>query len=467
MMVKKRDYIIKPIAGILLVAAIIAGAFVLFTTLALNKNKDFDGEGASATGEVREISDAFFVFNAKKINVAYPVDGETVNADLMTRNSDIKTGSQVELYYNKRVHNAAINEETAEIYRSSLLPIMYIAGGGFVIMQLLRWLLWVIENGKKGIKQNNRDVKRDKSQSKYDRYLKKNPDFWMERYEAMKDRKDAYLTTSLKKRKKLVSMAGDKRDLYCAAYYDLMILQFGSMCDGISAYESGKESLKYPKEFKKISDNLEGGLGYNMYAKSMMITASLSPDREEAARLSNEVIRDNKDQYHITVAKEMLQMMEEFPKWSDFQWNFAHHYYSRTNPELDRGEYSEGCAILMTILEREGQPGYDLSEEEYVNILDDCLMLSLKHFLLLLYTGYNSFLNNRTVPLSELSFILQRPLKKLLEFLPDCEEKRFREIFKSDLREYAEHEKEFKDAVPEYQKACKMLGLPTGEEKDS
>ena len=453
------DRILSLISVVLFVAAVISGLILLLYTATLHRVQDLSGEGAFAVGKVQSVEDAFFIFDAKKLNVSFEADGyyNDTTVKLMTKDKTIQPGDEVELYYNTRVPESAMNEETLAIYHSSLLTIVYIAGGALVLMILIQCLIWLIRNGKS--RSHKRTRQKEASQRKYNRYMKKDPEFWMERYNAMKNRSEAYLMTSLKRRKRLVTLAGDKRHLYCAAYYDLMILYFGSCCDGVNACECGRESLKYPKEFKKLSDDLEAGLGYNMYYKSMVVTATLTDNREEAKELCNEVIKNSKDKEQIKVAKDLLSLMEKFPRWSEFQRNNALNYYSRTNPELDKGAYSEGCAILMTILSREGQPGYDLSEEEYVSILDDWLMLGLKQFATLRTTGYNSFLNRRYIPNEQLIFLVKKPLEVLLEFLPDCQEKRFREIFKSDLKEYEMLADVFKGCLPEYEKARKELGM--------
>ena len=151
----------------------------------------------------------------------------------------------------------------------------------------------------------------------------------------------------------------------------------------------------------------------------------------------------------------MLALLEQFPRWIDFQKNYAGIFYSRSSAAQDRGDYSPACALLGLILSREGERGYDLSEDDYVNLLDDYLMVSLRYFTRI----SDKLLKNGGAPDREILFLVRKPLQVLIDFLPDCQEKRYRDLLKSVMKEYSVYGPAFEMFLPEYQQACGMLGM--------
>lgn len=446
------------IANMLTAAVVIPLAFIAIyygTMVFIYHQVTASDQGAAAEGRVESVMEPFFFFaGSKKIEVSFQADGSRYYTYFLTKNDGIKKGDTVLLYYNKIDPDTAISDETYEIKKSGLLLPIYILSAAAGLIIIIRVIVWIAEKGPQKQREADREAKEAGKYKRIDKEVKKHASFWTAYYDILKTGyQSGALSSTMRRKEDLIILSGDNPAYLCLAHHSQMTGYFSECCDGVKAYYHGKKSLAYPKEYKKLSRKLEPGLHYSCYEESLAVTAVLSPDREEALELFSKIVKLKSDSRFCEIAKRSLDDIMKFSRWCDFQKNYAAQYYSRVSAEKDSGDYSPACAILSMILEREGGTGYDLTEEEYVNILDDLLMLSLKYFAI----RCEAVLERRLSPKEELLFIVQKPLEILVSFLPDCQEKRYRDIFKSIMKEYEVYESVFKECLSEYSAAQKAL----------
>ena len=469
------------------IALLIAcGVMLMIINMSNNnvKNKD---NGASATGTVSEVKKGqTFFLESYELVVDYTAEnGKDYTVHLLTESPDVKKGDSFTFNYVKATPEMALTDEMVEIQNKSygqLLMILGIVLGGLIVIDIILAVIWRAQQKKREEDRRQRETfnsyvdmlakqfeaggssaqskpspQTSSSRSPEEKAMEmmdKHPGFWEDFYRSLQLKKECKFTSALRIR--LYSMDEVKSDApYLAlAQHNMMALQCFQCCEGEKAYQNGKLSLENEIAYRELSDTIAPALGYNVYDESLVYTAMLAKNRDEARELLQKAVNRGKPQT-ADHAREMLGMMEKFPKWVDYQKNYAANYYSRVNAQMDKGQYSPACALLGLILSREGQKGYDLAEEEYVSLLDDYLMVSLRYF----STCADILLRNGGLPDEELLFIVRKPLKALLDFLPDCEEKRYKEIFKTDLKEYSVYAPKFDECLPEYGKACKALGM--------
>ena len=446
----------KPGCGLTFVMVIIPllvvlsyGITMLSATGMYNSLKNGD-TAVTATVEQNK-GPSFWIKEADTVSVRYEVDGEEYHADILTESGTTDAGDTMTVYYNPNWKSSAVTDTHYEFliktYRTGLI-VSAIVFGALLLLRIIIGAVAMKRADNSGGSTHN-------VTNNYNRLTGEEQDFWSLFFQSLEYKKQGRLASALEARESGLRMMEDRHDYYCMAQHNLLVLQCYHCCDGVSAYKSGKESLRYKDEFRELSDRMSPMLKYSSYDESLVYTAMLAKSREEAGELLREAVNRNAYRTAVQHAKEMLAMMEKFPKWLDYQRNYAANFYSRHSAQYDKGDYSPACAILQVILSREGEKGYDMTEEQYVDILDDYLMNSLRYFTL----RSGVLIQNGGSPDRELLFIVKKPLKVLIDFLPDCEKKRFKDIFRSVMKEYEHYDVPFKQYLPEYEKARKLLKM--------
>ena len=440
--------------GLSAIAFIFVCIFAIALFLTYYQHNSIRQSDAYTDAIVSGVKSADFIYSySDRITLDYKVDGKDYQISQEVKAGSVNEGDTISLYYNPDKPQSA---ESEEIYEYDKWVFRY----GLVCSVIIWGILFVFRLIGSAIGKHISDDDIDSSSSSFTSagVMQTNNDeerFWNLYSESLLYKNHAWLTSALKAREKGLRLMENRHDYYCMAQHNLMVLQYYHRCDGVAAYESGKNSLRYKDEYRALSDKMIPRLGYSAYDESLLYTATLAKNREEAMELFEEVVRRNTNPTAVQQSKEMLSLMDEIPRWSEYQKNFAHNFYSRHTPQEDKGDYSPACALLGLILSREGEKGYDLSQEEYVDMLDDYLIVSLKYFTL----RSDVLLRSGGTPDQELLFIVKKPLKMLIDFLPDCEEERFRNIFRSVMSEYKTYDHPFRKYLPEYEKALSALGM--------
>lgn len=432
------------LAGVL-VLLLVAVAIMAITRISMYSTLKTLGGTVPAT--VEKVSGNILYPGADSAIISYEVNGKEYKAVVLAESGSVSPGDTLSVYYNQKFPQSVIGDEDYAIRMRTDRIYLIVAGSLLALVLILKAVFGKLASNasiggprdKQAYEENDADVMA----------------FWDLFDQSQTYKFSAKLKSALKKREQGFERVKDRHDYSCMAYHNLLVLRCFHCCEGVQAYLDGVNSLKYKEEYRELSDRLRPNLRFSCYDESLVYTAMLAKNRNEAKELLGEVMERHAYKPAMKHAKEMLGMMDKFPRWVDYQKNYAANFYSRNNAKADRGDYSPACALLQLILFREGEKGYDLTEEEYVNLLDDYLMLSLKYFTL----RSNVLIKNNGSPDNELLFIVQKPLKVLIDFLPDCEESRFRDIFRSVMKEYAAYDAPFSTYLPEYEQACKLLGV--------
>lgn len=359
---------------------------------------------------------------------AYEVDGNTFTVTLAT---DLEPGDRITVYYNPKhpsFANAGANGNDIGFFKSlhekgqSLLP-YYWCAAGFALLGLL------LPRAKGAADRHKRNAAASEIKG-----IQENPVYWERFYNSMHCKQQGMLVSALAYRQGNLSHTEGTADsgYRGLAAHDIMILELFQCADGKNAYLHGKASLEDPA-FANLANTLEKQLHYNTYHEALMFTAMLACSYEEAEKMlmQAELCCNKKLDKEIATRR---NYRKDCPRWFDFQRAMSFNYYSRTNEASDKGDYSPACALLQIILQRAEEPGYDVSYEEYLDALDDYLVLSFKYFARMVGVILQNGGGDEAAE-HELLFLLTEPLKILSGFLPDCRAQD-KQLLKNDLEPY-------------------------------
>ena len=240
--------------------------------------------------------------------------------------------------------------------------------------------------------------------------------FWQLYVESLHFKDQGKLKSALEKRE-------EARAKYCPnpgyegmACHNLAILTMYHLGMGQAAAKYARESLAFGDDYYRCSkehmDELRFGAHLESLQTAMMTAASYDEALEygqQGAELYGGIFE--------TKIKEMNEFQAEYPRYSDYQRQTSLLYYSRVSAELDQGDYAPAMSLLQLLLDRAEEPAYDLSYEEYVDILDDYGTISVMY----LMKKARVLGGTREDFAKELAFIADEPLHRLAAFLPDCE----------------------------------------------
>lgn len=429
-----------PLTLLLIVMALTA----FYTTVTIGMFDTIRSAGTTTTAEAVKVSGTILYNNADAVKVTYDFNGKTYKGKILAEKGSVKEGDKLTVYCSKKTPRACCTDDMIEI-ESRTVRIYYMIFG---ILLVLRIIVGITSRARSHRSEKMMESFNDSADPVWN-------DFFQSFLQSLQFKNVAMLSSALRERERALDMVRGHRDYESLAYHNLQVLKFMHCCDGIGAYADGKKSLEYKTEYRELSDRKEPVLRYSSYEESLIYTAMLAKSHDEARELLKEVVERNKVRTAVKQAKEMLESMEKTPRWFDFQRGCTTVFYSRHSAAEDKGDYSPACAMLQLMLSRADDRGYDLTEEEYVDMLDDYLVVALKYFTL----RSNVLLQNGGAPEGELMFIVRNPLRVLIDFLPDCEEKRFKDVFRSVLREYETYDQPFSMFVSEYEQARKALDM--------
>lgn len=387
--------------------------------------------------------------------VEYEGGGKTCKVSVK---GDYTSGDIITLMYpSSAPENASLPEDVARIYDtvamlyssiSKLLPYMLVFG----VISLI--VLRVDNRNSKAMEQ----------------MIKKEPEYWKHFYESMLHIRSGELSSAREMRERNISSSYDMPGYDGLSEHDMMTLMLFHCANGEEAYRHGMKALEEP-EFEKLAAKLRKANIRSLtaaskkdrraaeelkkmpetdgYQETLMLTAMLANSYEEAETLLARAEKSQNQRLDAEIAKRR-QYRKDYPRWFNFQRAMSFNYYSRTSEDKDAGDYGPACSMLRMMLERAEQPGYDLSYDEYLDLMDDYLLVSYKYYDRMQKTfraaaweqaRTNPIMRNqervRALLERELSFILSTPISLLKAFVPDLKPQD-RKLIINDLEPYKE-----------------------------
>ncbi len=228
----------------------------------------------------------------------------------------------------------------------------------------------------------------------------------------------ASLASALRMRQNATESVQDSPALYCLGKHHEMILEYNHLGHGVEARKSALESLKHEEDFKGISQLVCSNLACDYYAESLQYMSVFSGSYEESlhylARLQEQFPSDaNRLGY-----EEIKKLQAQSSRWYIAHRAILSTFYSRVSAEQDKGSYAAGLSIIDVILSNTQKSGYMLDYEEYVDLLDDMCVLSIK--LLMQKNQCRPKVRSMDDDANELGPILLKPIAYLSDFIPDC-----------------------------------------------
>lgn len=104
-------------------------------------------------------------------------------------------------------------------------------------------------------------------------------------------------------------------------------------------------------------------------------------------------------------------------RWGEYQFSRSQLHFSRESAEKDKGDYAPGMAYLQLIIDRAEDPAYELSYEEFEDVLDTYGFITVQYML----TKSMATQMSPDEFSRELAFLADAPLQRIAEFLPDCQ----------------------------------------------
>ena len=200
------------------------------------------------------------------------------------------------------------------------------------------------------------------------------------------------------------------------ACHNIAILAMYHLGKGQIAAKYARESLDCGEDYIRCSKEHLAELQFGAHLESLQTAAMTVSSYDEAL----DYVRQGEQLYggiFETKRKEIEDFRREYPRFADYQRQTSLLYYSRVSQELDQGDYAPAMSLLQLMLDRAEEPAYDLSYEEYVDILDDYGTISVMY----LMKKARVLGGAPELFAQELAFIADEPLNHLADFMPDCE----------------------------------------------
>lgn len=240
--------------------------------------------------------------------------------------------------------------------------------------------------------------------------------FWQLYAESLYGKDHGALKSALFKRQDACMNYAINRGYQGMGYHNLAILAMYHLGQGQAAAKFARESLNYGEEYYRCSQEHLAQLQFDAYLESLQTAMMTSASYDEALDYAKQGAKLYGGIF-TTKIKEMEDFRREYPRYADYQRQTSLLYYSRVSAELDQGDYAPAMSLLQLILDRAEEPAYDLSYEEFVDILDDYGTITAMYLMKkarLLGASEEEFAR-------ELAFIADGPLERIAKFLPDCE----------------------------------------------
>lgn len=196
--------------------------------------------------------------------------------------------------------------------------------------------------------------------------------------------------------------------------------------DGIAAFKAAKEALKNIDAFYAASEEWQKATFLTVFNDILNIIRQWSTSYDECVELNKLRVKWFKTNEATQSLTNIENIRRQEPDWWGAQLSIAYNYYSRERPELDKGLYAQGMSILQCILNRSfaEETGYELDYDEYVHLLDDYIVISIKHFQNVLnkYQAKAGLYNTPDNP-EEILIVLDKTIKIWTDFAPMLETK--------------------------------------------
>ncbi|MDR0574493.1 MAG: hypothetical protein LBG96_10780 [Tannerella sp.] len=239
--------------------------------------------------------------------------------------------------------------------------------------------------------------------------------------------KDAgMLKSALAKREAATERMKHDKGHYALGKANEAILLGYHIGDGIAAFAAAKKALQHIEAFRAAAKEWEEEIGCTVLNDIFNIIRQWSASYEECEELNRMRVQWT----GTDKAKQDLASIEDRhrkePQWWKTQLSIAYDYYSRERPEMDRGLYAQGMSVLQCIVGRSfaEEPGYELDYDTHVHLLDDYIIISLKHFRNVL-SKYQAKAGQYTTPddSEEMLIVLEKALQIWTDFAPLLEAK--------------------------------------------
>jgi len=240
--------------------------------------------------------------------------------------------------------------------------------------------------------------------------------FWLLYAESLRLKDRGALKSALAKREEICANHSPGRGYKGLACHSLAILAMHHLGMGRLAAKYARDSLSFGDDYYRCSQEHLAELRFSAHLESLQTAAMTAASYDEAL----DYIRQGETLYggvFEVKRKELEAFRTKHPRYFDYQRQTSFLYYSRVSPDLDQGDYAPAMSLLQLMLDRAETPAYDLSYEEYVDILDDYGTITAMY----LMKKARVLGGTKEVFARELAFIADEPLQHIAAFLPDCE----------------------------------------------
>jgi len=240
--------------------------------------------------------------------------------------------------------------------------------------------------------------------------------FWELYAQSLRYKDRAKLTSALDNREVAYREACIDAGYKGMACHNLAILYMYHIGNGQKAAKYALESLSYGDEYYRCSQAHLEELQFGAHLESLQTAAMTAGSYDEALKY---VAEGEKLYGAIFTQKreEIEKFRKEYPRYFDYQRMTSLQYYSRVSAEQDQGDYAPAMSLLQLMLDRAEDANYDLSYEEYVDILDDYVTITAMYMM-----KKARILNgSQSVASCELAHLADGALTHIAAFLPDCQ----------------------------------------------
>ena len=240
--------------------------------------------------------------------------------------------------------------------------------------------------------------------------------FWRLYAESLQCKDRGALKSALEKREEALRSACPDRGYEGMALHNLAILTLYHLGKGQTAAKYARDSLACGDDYYRCSEAHRAELRFGAHLESLQEATITASSYDEALDFSRQGEKYYGDIFTAKI-KEIEDFRKEYPRFADYQRQTTLLYYSRVSPQLDQGDYAPAMGLLQLMLDRAEEPAYDLSYEEYVDLLDDYGTITAMY----LMKKARQLGGPPEGFAAELAFIAEEPLQHIADFLPDCQ----------------------------------------------
>ena len=240
--------------------------------------------------------------------------------------------------------------------------------------------------------------------------------FWNLYQRSLLEKDRGALASALRLRKEAYDISKTDNGYLGMACHNLAILEMYHLGDGKAAAKYARESLDCGEEYYRFSEKCREIIMFGAHLESLQTAAVTSTTYDEALGY----IAEGKKRYGSifeNMEKSVNSIRNSDGRFYEYLRATSLLYYSRVSAEQDKGDYAPAMSLLQIIIDHAEEREFDLGYEEYVDVLDDYLTITVMYLMkkARVLKGTMADFGN------ELAFIADEPLKRLADFLPDCQ----------------------------------------------